>query len=170
MPAPGFYFAAESKIHAEKKDFQKAEDLLSLSIALDPSAFFVHIELANLLSSLVRWCVPPPPPPLKAPPQPPWYAASSRHHPAPSSAPLATLLDCIAHSYGQPIFFNSTSEYDPEVGHIQDRRGIGDRLLRLDRAAYWTERPRVEVATLSMRAWTVEGSRAFTWILGSATK
>jgi hypothetical protein len=30
------------------------------------------------------------------------------------------LLDCIAHSYGQPIFFNSTSELDPKVGHIPD--------------------------------------------------
>lgn len=47
--APGFYFDAESKIHAEKPDFQEAEQLLKQSIALDPSAFFAHIELGNLL-------------------------------------------------------------------------------------------------------------------------
>jgi tetratricopeptide (TPR) repeat protein len=47
--APDFYFPAESKIHAEKPDFQEAEKLLRQSIALDPSAFFVHIELGNLL-------------------------------------------------------------------------------------------------------------------------
>jgi tetratricopeptide (TPR) repeat protein len=47
--APGFYFDAESKIHAEKPDFQEAEQLLRQSLALDPSAFFAHIELGNLL-------------------------------------------------------------------------------------------------------------------------
>jgi tetratricopeptide (TPR) repeat protein len=47
--APGFYFDAESKIHAEKPDFQEAEQLLRKSIALDPSAFFADIELGNLL-------------------------------------------------------------------------------------------------------------------------
>jgi tetratricopeptide (TPR) repeat protein len=47
--APGFYFDAESKIHAEKPDFQEAEQLLTKSIALDPSAFFADIELGNLL-------------------------------------------------------------------------------------------------------------------------
>jgi tetratricopeptide (TPR) repeat protein len=47
--APRFYFDAESKIHAEKPDFQKAEQLLRQSLALDPSAFFAHIELGNLL-------------------------------------------------------------------------------------------------------------------------
>jgi tetratricopeptide (TPR) repeat protein len=46
--APGFYFDAESKIHAEKPDFQEAEQLLRQSLALDPSAFFAHIELGNL--------------------------------------------------------------------------------------------------------------------------
>jgi hypothetical protein len=47
--APGFYFDAESKIHTEKPDFREAEQLLKQSIALDPSAFFTHIELGNLL-------------------------------------------------------------------------------------------------------------------------
>ena len=47
--APGFYFDAESKIHAEKQDFQEAEQLLRQSLAFDPSAFFAHIELGNLL-------------------------------------------------------------------------------------------------------------------------
>jgi hypothetical protein len=47
--APGFYFDAESKIHSEKPDFEEAEQLLKQSIALDPSAFFAHIELGNLL-------------------------------------------------------------------------------------------------------------------------
>jgi tetratricopeptide (TPR) repeat protein len=47
--APGFYFDAESKIHAEKPDFQEAEQLLRQSLALDPSAFFAQIELGNLL-------------------------------------------------------------------------------------------------------------------------
>jgi len=47
--APGFYFDAESKIHAEKPDFQEAEQLLRQSLAFDPSAFFAHIELGNLL-------------------------------------------------------------------------------------------------------------------------
>jgi len=47
--APGVYFDGEAKIHAEKPDFQAAEQLLKQSIALDPSAFFAHIELGNLL-------------------------------------------------------------------------------------------------------------------------
>jgi tetratricopeptide (TPR) repeat protein len=47
--APGFYFDAESKIHAEKPDLQEAEQLLRQSLTLDPSAFFAHIELGNLL-------------------------------------------------------------------------------------------------------------------------
>jgi tetratricopeptide (TPR) repeat protein len=47
--APGVYFDAEAKIHSEKPDFQEAEQLLKRSIALDPSAFFAHIELGNLL-------------------------------------------------------------------------------------------------------------------------
>jgi tetratricopeptide (TPR) repeat protein len=47
--APGLYFDAESKIHADKPDFQEAEQLLRQSLALDPSAFFAQIELGNLL-------------------------------------------------------------------------------------------------------------------------
>jgi tetratricopeptide (TPR) repeat protein len=47
--APGFYFDAESRIYAEKPDLHEAEQLLRQSIALDPSAFFAHIELGNLL-------------------------------------------------------------------------------------------------------------------------
>lgn len=71
-------------------------------------------------SFLARWCPPPPPPALPAPPQPPWYGPATRHHPAPPSPQLGKLLDCIAHNYGQPIFYNSTSEFDPKVGHIPD--------------------------------------------------
>ncbi len=71
-------------------------------------------------SFLARWCVPPPPPPISAPPQPPWYASGTRHNPATPSPKLANLLDCIAHNYGQPIFYNSTSEFDPKVGHTED--------------------------------------------------
>lgn len=69
-------------------------------------------------SFLARWCPPPPPPPVPAPPQPPWYYPATKHHPAPPSPLLGKLLDCIAHDYGQPIWFNSTSEYDPTVGHL----------------------------------------------------
>jgi tetratricopeptide (TPR) repeat protein len=47
--APGVYFDAEAKIHSEKPDFQEAEQLLKQSLALDPSAFFAHIELGTLL-------------------------------------------------------------------------------------------------------------------------
>lgn len=47
--APGIYFEAQSKIYAEKPDYQEAERLLKKSIAFDPSAFFVHIVLGNLL-------------------------------------------------------------------------------------------------------------------------
>jgi tetratricopeptide (TPR) repeat protein len=47
--APGFYFDAESKIYAEKPNLLEAERLLRQSIALDPSAFFAHMELGNLL-------------------------------------------------------------------------------------------------------------------------
>jgi RHS repeat-associated protein len=71
-------------------------------------------------SFLARWCQPPPPPPISAPPQPPWYGPATRHHPAPPSPQLGKLLDCIAHNYGQPIFYNSDSEYDPKVGHLPD--------------------------------------------------
>jgi tetratricopeptide (TPR) repeat protein len=47
--APRYYFDAISKIYAEKPDLEAAEQLLKQSIALDPKAFFVDIELGNLL-------------------------------------------------------------------------------------------------------------------------
>jgi tetratricopeptide (TPR) repeat protein len=46
--APGFYFEAVSKIYAEKPDLEAAERLLKQSVALDPSPFFVHIQLGNV--------------------------------------------------------------------------------------------------------------------------
>ena len=71
-------------------------------------------------SFLSRWCPPPPPPPVPAPPQPPWYGPAGKHHPADPSPQLGKLLDCIAHDYGQAIWYNSTSENDPSVGHTPD--------------------------------------------------
>jgi tetratricopeptide (TPR) repeat protein len=47
--AAALYFAGVSKIFAEKPDLEKAELLLSQSAAIDPSAFFVNIQLGNLL-------------------------------------------------------------------------------------------------------------------------
>jgi dolichyl-phosphate-mannose-protein mannosyltransferase len=46
--APGPYEDAVSKIYAEKPDLEGAEQLLRESLALDPSPFFVHIELGNV--------------------------------------------------------------------------------------------------------------------------
>jgi dolichyl-phosphate-mannose-protein mannosyltransferase len=46
--APGSYEDAVSKIYAEKPDLEAAERLLRQSVALDPSPFFVHIELGNV--------------------------------------------------------------------------------------------------------------------------
>jgi tetratricopeptide (TPR) repeat protein len=46
--APASYGDAVSKIYAEKPDLEEAERLLRQSLALDPSPFFVHIELGNV--------------------------------------------------------------------------------------------------------------------------
>jgi tetratricopeptide (TPR) repeat protein len=46
--APASYEDAVSKIYAEKPDLEEAERLLRQSLALDPSPFFVHIELGNV--------------------------------------------------------------------------------------------------------------------------
>lgn len=46
--APYLYFAALSKIYAEKPDLDSAESLLRRSATLDPSAYFVYIDLGNL--------------------------------------------------------------------------------------------------------------------------
>jgi len=46
--APYLYFAALSKIYAEAPDLESAERLLRRSATLDPSAFFVYIELGDL--------------------------------------------------------------------------------------------------------------------------
>lgn len=46
--ASGPYEDAVSAIYAEKPDFEEAERLLRESLALDPSPFFVHIELGNV--------------------------------------------------------------------------------------------------------------------------
>jgi len=46
--AAALYFAGLSKIFSEKPYLEKAERLLSQSAAIDPSAFFVNIELGNV--------------------------------------------------------------------------------------------------------------------------
>jgi len=89
---------------------------------VDPSGLGVTCP-----SFLARWCLPPPPPPVPAPPQPPWYYPATGHHPASPSPQLGNLLDCIAHNYGQPIFYNSTSEMDTKAGHTANTpHGRGD--------------------------------------------
>jgi len=47
--APVVYTEAEAKIYSETPDLQGAERLLRQSIQIDPSPFFVYIELGNLL-------------------------------------------------------------------------------------------------------------------------
>jgi len=46
--APYPYFAALSKIYAEVPELDSAESLLRRSAALDPSAYFVYVDLGNL--------------------------------------------------------------------------------------------------------------------------
>jgi len=46
--APYPYFAALSKIYSDAPDLESAERLLQRSVTLDPSAFFVYIDLGNL--------------------------------------------------------------------------------------------------------------------------
>lgn len=46
--APGFFFAARGMIYSEKPDLVAAEQMLKMSVALDPSAYFVYIQLGNL--------------------------------------------------------------------------------------------------------------------------
>jgi len=46
--APYAYFAALSKIYSETPDLESSERLLRRSASLDPSAFFVYIDLGNL--------------------------------------------------------------------------------------------------------------------------
>jgi len=48
-PAGFLYFEALEKLYAVKPDAAAAEEDLRKSVALDPAAFFAHIELANLL-------------------------------------------------------------------------------------------------------------------------
>lgn len=48
LVAPYLYFAALSNIYAETPDLESAERLLRRSATLDPSAFFVSIDLGNL--------------------------------------------------------------------------------------------------------------------------
>jgi tetratricopeptide (TPR) repeat protein len=43
-----FYFDALSKIYTEKPELEAAEQLLRQSLAADPSAFFVDIQLGNI--------------------------------------------------------------------------------------------------------------------------
>jgi RHS repeat-associated protein len=69
--------------------------------------------------SFLAWLCIPPPPPIPVG-DPPWFFPNPKHHPAAPSLPLGNLLNCIAHSYGAPIFYNSTSEFDPKVGHTAD--------------------------------------------------
>ena len=69
--------------------------------------------------SFLAWlCIPPPPPiPVKLPP---WYAPSTKYHAPVPSVPLGKLLNCIGRCYGQPLFYTSTSEVDPKIGHVPD--------------------------------------------------
>ena len=46
--APGLYQDAISEIYTQKPDLEAAERLLRQSVSLDPSAFFVSIELGNV--------------------------------------------------------------------------------------------------------------------------
>jgi hypothetical protein len=46
--APTMYFLADLKLYAEKPDLEAAERLLRQSAAIDPTAFFVNIELGNV--------------------------------------------------------------------------------------------------------------------------
>jgi tetratricopeptide (TPR) repeat protein len=46
--ASGLYFDAISLIYTEKPDLEAAERLLRQSVSLDPSAFFVSIELGDV--------------------------------------------------------------------------------------------------------------------------
>jgi tetratricopeptide (TPR) repeat protein len=48
LAAPGLFFGALPKIYAKKPDSEEAEQLLKQSIALDPTPFFVHLELGNV--------------------------------------------------------------------------------------------------------------------------
>jgi hypothetical protein len=48
-PAAFLYFEALEKLYAAKPDVVAAETDLQQSVALDPAAFFAHIELANLM-------------------------------------------------------------------------------------------------------------------------
>jgi hypothetical protein len=48
-PAAFFYFTGLEKLYADKPDPLAAEDAFRKSAEMDPTGFFVHIELANLL-------------------------------------------------------------------------------------------------------------------------
>jgi len=48
LVAPDLYFGAMGKIYAEEPNLNEAEKLLKRSIELDPSSFFVHLQLGNL--------------------------------------------------------------------------------------------------------------------------
>lgn len=48
LAAPDLYFGAMGEIYAEKPNLRAAENLLKRSIQLDPTAFFVHLQLGNL--------------------------------------------------------------------------------------------------------------------------
>ena len=48
LVASGLFFGALGKIYAEKPDLDAAEQLLKQAIALDPTPFFVHLQLGNL--------------------------------------------------------------------------------------------------------------------------
>lgn len=46
--APGLFFGALGMIYSEKPDLDAAEHMLQQAIALDPSPYFVHLQLGNL--------------------------------------------------------------------------------------------------------------------------
>jgi len=52
LKAPRLYFAAKDYIYTAKPDLQAARKLLAESVSLDPTAFFVAIELGNVEARL----------------------------------------------------------------------------------------------------------------------
>jgi len=49
LAAATLYYYGKEKLYADKPDAAAAEKMFQQSAELDPNAFFVHIELGNLL-------------------------------------------------------------------------------------------------------------------------
>jgi tetratricopeptide (TPR) repeat protein len=46
--APGLFFGSLGAIYSPQPDLERAEQMLKASIALDPTPFFVHLQLGNV--------------------------------------------------------------------------------------------------------------------------